>query len=647
MFPVNGLRRPTLNEVKERLTLASDAPGQRMFLLGNEAIARGAIEAGVQVAAAYPGTPSSEIMENLAKVAKELGIYAEWSVNEKVAFEVALAASISGLRAMASMKHVGLNVAHDPVMTASYIGAKGGLVLLVADDPWAWSSQNEQDNRYVAEQGYIPVLEPSSIQEAKDMMADAFRLSEEFKQMFMVRSVTRIAHGRSNVVLGEMSREQREGSFQKNTSWLVYTPAGARKNKPLVLRRFEMIKEAVNSIAYNQLKLVAGAKLGIIACGLSYSYTREALRWLGLEDKVSVLKVGTPNPLPEKLVRELLKSAEEVLVVEELDPFVETHVKTIVGGDNIPVKVFGKNLIPRIGELTTRKVCEAIAALTKSKLPMDFKALDKLSEESQPMLPDRPPALCPGCPHRASFYTIKMAAKRVARDMGKDVESIYPGDIGCYTLAVNPPLEGVDTTICMGGSFGIANGLSHSVKAPIIASLGDSTFFHSGIPPMINAVYNQANITMVVLDNSATAMTGFQPHPGTGSTATGDEAPVLKIEDIARACGVKFVEIIDPFDLKNAIDTFEKAIRFEGPALVVSRRLCAMVEQREKRKKGEKATIYRVDAEKCRDKCETCIAVLGCPAITRDGTKATIDSFTCTGCGVCAQICPYKAIMQE
>jgi indolepyruvate ferredoxin oxidoreductase alpha subunit len=636
-----------LNEVKERLTLASDAPGQRMFLLGNEAIARGAIEAGVQVAAAYPGTPSSEIMENLAKVAKELGIYAEWSVNEKVAFEVALAASISGLRAMASMKHVGLNVAHDPVMTASYIGAKGGLVLLVADDPWAWSSQNEQDNRYVAEQGYIPVLEPSSIQEAKDMMADAFRLSEEFKQMFMVRSVTRIAHGRSNVVLGEMSREQREGSFQKNTSWLVYTPAGARKNKPLVLRRFEMIKEAVNSIAYNQLKLVAGAKLGIIACGLSYSYTMEALRWLGLEDKVSVLKVGTPNPLPEKLVRELLKSAEEVLVVEELDPFVETHVKTIVGGDNIPVKVFGKNLIPRIGELTTRKVCEAIAALTKSKLPMDFKALDKLSEESQPMLPDRPPALCPGCPHRASFYTIKMAAKRVARDMGKDVESIYPGDIGCYTLAVNPPLEGVDTTICMGGSFGIANGLAHSVKAPIIAPLGDSTFFHSGIPPMINAVYNQANITMVVLDNSATAMTGFQPHPGTGSTATGDEAPVLKIEDIARACGVKFVEIIDPFDLKNAIDTFEKAIRFEGPALVVSRRLCAMVEQREKRKKGEKATIYRVDAEKCRDKCETCIAVLGCPAITRDGTKATIDSFTCTGCGVCAQICPYKAIMQE
>jgi indolepyruvate ferredoxin oxidoreductase alpha subunit len=304
-------------------------------------------------------------------------------------------------------------------------------------------------------------------------------------------------------------------------------------------------------------------------------------------------------------------------------------------------------MLTRFGELSTRKVVEAVAKLTDNKLPVDFNAIDELEKQITPMLPSRPPALCPGCPHRASFYAIKTAAKKVSRELGDSVVPVYPSDIGCYTLGLNPPLEAVDCTICMGGSFGIANGLAHSIDAPVIAHLGDSTFFHSGIPPLINAVYNQANITMVVLDNSATAMTGFQPHPGTGSTATGSKAPALKIEDVARACGVQFVEIVDPFDLKKATETLEKAIRHEGPSLVVSRRLCAMIEQKEQKKRGDKAVRYRVVPEKCSDKCDTCIAVLGCPAITRDGTKAVIDSFTCTGCGVCAQICPYKAIVQE
>ncbi len=631
----------------KKLTLASDAPGERLFMLGNEAIARGAIEAGIQVAAAYPGTPSTEILETLAKVARELEIYVEWSVNEKVAFEVALAASICGLRAMASMKHVGVNVAHDPLMTAGYIGAKGGLVLLSADDPWAWSSQNEQDNRYIAEQAYIPVLEPSSIQEAKDMMADAFKLSEEFKHLFMFRSVTRISHGRSDVILGQMSQERRAGSFQKNRQWLNYTPVEARLNKPLMLQRFERIREAVNASPYNQLRLTDGAKLGIIASGLSYSYTLEAINWLELGDRISVLKIGTPHPLPEKLVRKLLESVGEVLVVEELDPFVETHVKAIAGEANIPVKIHGKDLIPRIGELSTRTITEAIARLTSSKPPIDFTKVDKLSEETAPLLPRRPPTMCPGCPHRASHYAIGVAARRVARDYGKDVEPIYPGDIGCYNLAYNPPQEAVDTTICMGASFGIGNGLAHIVNAPIVANMGDSTFFHAGIPPMINAVVNKAKITMVVLDNSATAMTGFQPHPGTGHTATGEEAPSLKIEDVARACGVKFVEVIDPFDLKKAIDTLERAIRFDGPSLVVSRRLCAILDQREKQAKGEKVVPYRVDRERCSEKCNACIDLLGCPAIMREGKKAIIDSSLCNGCGLCAQVCPYKAIIQE
>jgi indolepyruvate ferredoxin oxidoreductase alpha subunit len=631
----------------KELTISSDAPGKRLFVMGNEAIARGAIEAGVQVAAAYPGTPSSEITETLAGVAKELDMYVEWSTNEKVAFEVALAASICGVRAMASMKHVGVNVAHDPLMTAGYIGAKGGFVLLSADDPWAWSSQNEQDNRYIAEQGFIPVLEPSSVQEAKDMMADAFNLSEQFGQLFMFRSVTRIGHARGDITLGEISRERRKGQFIKDRTRLVYTPREARINKPLMLERFERIKKAVNKLPYNQLKLADGAKLGIIACGLSYSYTLEAVKWLGIEDRVSILKIGTPNPLPEELVLKLLNSVEEVLVAEELDPFVELHVKAIAGEHNLPVKIHGKDLLPRIGELSTRKVTEAIARLTKAKTPVDFTGIDKLEQETAPLLPWRPPALCPGCPHRASHYAIRLASRRVARELGKDIEPVYPGDIGCYALGYNPPQEASDTIICMGGSFGIANGMAHVIDAPIVAHLGDSTFFHSGIPPLVNAVYNKANITMVILDNSATSMTGFQPHPGTGYTAMGDETVMLKPEEIARACGVKFVEVVDPFDLKEATETIEKAIRFEGPAVVVSRRLCAIIEQREKKKRKEATVPYRVDPEKCNVKCNACIDLLGCPALIKEGAKTVIDESLCNGCGLCAQVCPHKAIVLE
>lgn len=631
----------------DKLTVTSDAPGEKLFMLGNEAIARGAIEAGVQVAAAYPGTPSSEIMETLAPAAKDLDMYVEWSVNEKVAFEVALAASICGLRAMVSMKHVGLNVAHDPLMTASYMGTKGGLVLLVADDPFCWSSQNEQDSRYVAEQACIPVLEPSSVQEAKDMMADAFKLSEEFGHIFIVRSVTRISHGRSDVTLGEISRERRKAVFQKDTSWLVFTPVEARLNKPLMQKRFERIAEAANTSPWNRLSINNGARLGIIACGLSYSYTQEAISWLGLEEKFSLLKIGTPHPLPEKLVKKLLGSVEEVLIIEELDPFVETHVKAIAGEANMAVKIHGKDLVPRNGELSTRKVIEALARLTDSKPPTDFTEPDKNSQDSASLLPLRPPAMCPGCPHRASHHAIRIASRRVARDYGKDVESIYPGDIGCYDLAYAPPMNAVDTTICMGASFGIANGLAHIINAPIVAHLGDSTFFHSGIPPLVNAVYNKANITMVVLDNSTTAMTGFQPNPVTGSTAMGDETISLRIEEIAKACGVKFVEVIDPFVLEEAVDTLERAIRFDGPSVVVSRSLCAILDTREKRARNEQVIPFLIDREKCSDKCDACISLLGCPAIMVVEGKTVIDSVLCTGCGFCVNVCPYSAIIQE
>jgi indolepyruvate ferredoxin oxidoreductase alpha subunit len=561
-------------------------------MLGNEAIARGAIEAGVQVVAAYPGTPSSEITETLVNNAKNLDIYAEWSINEKVALEVAMAAAISGLRALAIMKHVGVNVAHDALTSASYMGL-GGLVLVSADDPGQWSSQNEQDNRYIARQCYIPVLEPCSAQEGKDMMVDAFRLSEEFGQMFMLRSVTRIGHARSDVVLGGMEGEKRQGKFVKDPQRLVCLPANFRINRRLVVQRMAKIKAVVDALPYNHITLKKGAKLGVIASGISYGYALEAIRWLGLEEKVSVLKIGTPYPLPEKLTQQFLKSVPEAVVVEELEPFVEDGVKVIAKDADIAVKIHGKDVISLVGELSTRQVAEALSKLTGVKPPVDFAEIDKIREETAALLPLRPPTMCAGCPHRASAYAINIACRRYQQETGK--EPVKTGDIGCYALAANPPLNSDDTAICMGGAFGLADGFAHVLDVPIVAHLGDSTFFHSGIPPMINAVYNKSNVTMVVLDNSTTGMTGFQPHPG----ATGDATLDIKIEDIARASGVKFVEVVDAYDLPKLIDVLGKAIRFNGPSVIVARRLCNILDQREKRKAGEKTLPYVVDPEKC------------------------------------------------
>jgi indolepyruvate ferredoxin oxidoreductase alpha subunit len=574
-------------------TLTSDAPGATLFMLGNEAIARGAIEAGVQVVAAYPGTPSSEITETLVNNAKNTGMYAEWSINEKVAFEVALAGSISGLRSLSIMKHVGMNVAHDPIMTASYMGARGGLVVISADDPGQWSSQNEQDNRYIARQGYIPVLEPCSAQEAKDMMVDAYRLSEEFGQMWMLRSVTRIGHARSNVVLGGIQADKRQAKFVKDPVKLVCLPSNYRVNRRLVIQRMNKIKDIVDSLPYNFLTTRKGAKLGVITCGISYGYALEAIKWLGLEDSVSILKIGTPYPMPEKLTLQLLKSVPEVVVVEELEPFVEDAVKVIAQQAGIMNKIHGKDVVPLAGELSTRLVAEALSKLTGAKPPVDFAEIDKLRDETSSLLPIRPPTMCAGCPHRASAYAINIALRHYQQETGK--EPVKTGDIGCYALAANPPLNSDDTAICMGGAFGLGNGFAHILDVPVVAHLGDGTFFHSGIPPMVNAVYTKANLTMVVMDNSTTGMTGFQPHPG----ASGDKAVDIKIEDLARASGVKFVEVVDSFDLPKLIDVMEKAVRFQGPSVIVARRICNILDQREKRKTGEKTVPYVVDPAKC------------------------------------------------
>ncbi len=622
----------------EKLSLTSDAPGKSLFMLGNEAIARGAIEAGVQVVAAYPGTPSSELSETLIRLSKELGFYAEWSVNEKSAFEVAFGASICGVRSLTAMKMVGLNVAHDPLMSATYIGAVGGMVLVNADDPGIWSSQNEQDNRFIAEQAYLPVLEPSSPQEARDMTVDAFRLSELYGQIFMLRSVTRISHARGDVKLGEINRERKKGEFKKDPRFFCL-PANARRNRPVMIEKFNRIKEAVDNLPYNQLHLVEGAGLGIIASGISYSYAKEALLWMGLENQVSLLKIGTPFPLPEKLVRQLLSSVPEVLVIEELEPFVENHVKIIAQEAGIPVKIHGKDVVPIANELSTRKTAEAVSRITGRKLPVNFADIDKQVADTLPLLPARPPTLCAGCPHRASFYAINVVARKVKKDLG---ERVLTGDIGCYSLGLNPPLNAYDTNCCMGAGFGMANGVARAQDGPVIGHLGDSTFYHSGIPPLINAVFNRTNVTLVVLDNSATAMTGFQPHPG--SPVNSDVA--IRPEAIARACNVKFVEVVNPFDLKKSVETLEKAVRFDGPAVVVMRGLCGILSQRDRRQRGEKTVPYSVDLETCTD-CKLCLNSLGCPALVIEDGRVAIDAAQCDGCGICAQVCPSGSIKQD
>jgi indolepyruvate ferredoxin oxidoreductase alpha subunit len=621
----------------EKLTLTSDAPGRSLFMLGNEAIARGAIEAGIQVYAAYPGTPSSEISETLINLSKELKFHGEWSVNEQVAFEVAFGASMCGVRAMTSMKHVGLNVAHDPLMSATYMGAIGGMVLVDADDPGQWSSQNEQDNRYIGEQAYLPILEPSSPQEAKDMIVDAFRLSEETGQIFMLRSVTRLSHSRGDVKLGPINKDIKKGEFKKSERFFCM-PAWAKKNRILMLEKFDKIKGLVDSLPYNQLKPMKGAKLGIIASGISYSYAVEALRWLGLEDRVSLLKIGTTYPLPEKLVRQLISSVPEVLVIEELEPFVEDHVRIIAQKADIKVIVHGKDVVPIRLELSTRKAAEAIMKIAGVKPPMDFSLIDREIEEVEPMLPQRPPTLCAGCPHRSSFYAINVATRKVKKDLG---ERVLSGDIGCYSLGIYPPLNAYDTSVCMGAGFGIADGLAIGQNAPVVGHVGDSTFFHSGIPPMINAVFNKTKVTLVVLDNSATSMTGFQPHPG----SPGGGEPGIRPEDVARACNVRFVEVVNAFDVKKLVEVLEQAIRFDGPSVVVSRGMCGILAQRERRQKGEKTTPYHVDLESCTD-CKLCLNSLGCPAIVIENGRVAIDASQCDGCGVCAQICPTKSIKQ-
>lgn len=605
-----------------------------MLMLGNEAIARGALEAGVHVASGYPGTPSSEIIEALARWAKDYGIYVEWSTNEKVAVEVALAASYCNLKALVAMKHVGVNVASDTLFTAAYTGVKGGFVLVSADDPGCHSSQNEQDNRLYGPHIYIPVLEPSSPQESKDIMVYGFEVSEKFKTPVMVRTTTRLNHSRGDVKLGPVLKENREGIFEKNPDGMSCLPANARKMRLKMIEKVKSVEDYFNSSIFNAV--YGNSNIGIITSGLAYAYTMEALEALNLQSNVAILKLSTLYPLPTKLVSSFLEGKEKVLVVEELEPFIENCIKVLCCDSNAKAKIYGKNLIPLAGELTPLTVLEGVAKFLDKKISARAGGL-KLDVEAPP----RPPILCAGCPHRSTFYAIKLAVKK------KKVDAIYPSDIGCYGLGFYPPLEAIDVSLCMGSSIGLACGLAKFSDKIVIATIGDSTFMHAGIPALINATFNPSNFVLVILDNGLVAMTGHQPSPVTGVNVRGEKVRVILSEDLARACGVSFCKVVDPYDLDATVSVIMEAIEHVqkgiDPAVVISRRKCALTLLREFREGQTKLAKRRVNAEKCTG-CLACIKLVGCPALLPSSEKVSIDEETCTGCGLCESVCPYDAI---
>ena len=595
-------------------------PVVKKLLSGNEALALGAYHAGVRVAAAYPGTPSTEILENLSRFP---GIHAEWSINEKVAMEVALGASYTGVRAMASMKHVGLNVASDPFMAAAATGVRGGLVVISADDPGMHSSQNEQDNRYYAKLGKVPLLEPSSSQEAYDLIQEAFKISEEYDTPVLFRTTTRISHAKSVVEFDEKAPEsQQKPLFKQDACKFVMLPVYARARHPLAIERLKKLAEFGENTGLNY-EVTGNNDVGVISAGIAYQYSREAL------PGASFLKLGMSYPLPEKRIREFAARFKQLVVIEELEPFLEEQIKAM----GIPVQ--GKDFIPQTGELNTDIVRRAALAAGWSKPDATVEAQPLAPASS---LPGRPPLLCPGCPHTGLFFTLSSLGLRKPGTEGEP-GLVITGDIGCYTLGAYPPLSAMDTCACMGAGLGQAQGMAWAgLNQKVVAVIGDSTFMHSGITGLINAVYNHCETTIIILDNSTTAMTGHQPHPGTGTTARGEAGKRVELEPLIRGAGVSAVSVVDAFDLAAIRKAVKSAIEAPEVSVVIVRGPCAVTSRR-------KAPAYAINETDC-DECNICLK-LGCPAIRKSRGKITIERAQCAACGLCAQLCPRKSIIQS
>ena len=573
--------------------------GKKVIMLGNEAIARGAYEAGVKVSAAYPGTPSTEISESLVQYRDDL--YCEWSPNEKVATEVAIGASVSGVRAMACMKHVGFNVAADPAYTVSYMGVNGGLVIVVADDPGLYSSQNEQDTRMVARAAQLPVLEPSDSSEAKEYMKLAFELSEKFDRPFVFRTTTRLAHSQGLVELGERECPE-DKPYVKNIQKTVMMPGNAKLRHVEIEKRNLELREAADTLPINTVEM-NDTKIGVITSGIPYQYVKEAL------PNASVLKLGMVNPLPRKMIEEFASKVEKLYIVEELDPVIEEQVRSW------GIQAVGKEIFTVQGEYSANMIRAAIGG-------------EKLDIAAPAAAPGRPPILCPGCPHRSVYYVLNKLKLHAA------------GDIGCYTLGAVAPLSVVDTTICMGASISSLHGMEKAKGKEYIkdwvAVIGDSTFLHTGVNSLMNMMYNNATGTVIILDNSTTGMTGHQDHAATGKTLQGDPTYAIDIPGLCRTMGVKNVVEVNAFDIETLEKTVKEEVARDEVSVIITKTPCVLLSKAKK-------PLYVAHEDKCK-KCGMCMKP-GCPAMTKnpDGT-IHIDDTMCTGCGLCASLCKFDAI---
>lgn len=596
------------------------------FLMGNAAIAMGAIASGVNLVAGYPGTPSTEVLETIAKHRPE-HTYVEWSVNEKAALELAAGASYSGARTMVTMKQVGLNVASDPLMSLEYVGIKGGMIILVADDPGPISSQTEQDTRHFAAFSKLPCFDPSSAQEAYEMVQEAYEYSEKYGTPVFLRPTTRVCHGYASITVKDESEYQihtPDGFIKDSKRWVIF-PRLSYANHQKIEARNVTLAEDFSSYSRNQILPAApehaDVRRGIATGGISFTYTMETMQTIGM---YRTLKVATPHPFPEQLAVRFLEGLDEVLCIEELDPVIECELTYICGKYQLPVKILGKltHHVANAGENTRDSVSACLYRFLELPLP------ETETLPTPPELPVRPPVLCSGCPHRASFYAVKKAMQ------GK--KTIFCGDIGCYTLGNAMPLDMVDTCLCMGAGLNIAQGVGRiEPDTTCFAFVGDSTFFASAITGVVNAVYNQANMVLIVLDNSTTAMTGHQPHPGTGHTMMGEIVAKVSIEAVLRGIGLTTVETINPLDLDASIDCVKRVAAEPGVKAIIFKSPCIAITKPDK--------PLHVKAETCIN-CKKCIRELGCPAIVIHDGRVQIDSSLCTGCTLCSQVCPVHAI---
>ncbi|MFW6141277.1 MAG: indolepyruvate ferredoxin oxidoreductase subunit alpha [Candidatus Saliniplasma sp.] len=611
-----------------------DPDSKKAFMIGNQAIARGVLESDVKVTAFFPGSPTSEIMDTLYILSGEFeDLKMEVSANEKVALETAAGAAMAGVRGFTSMKSVGLNVASDTFFTLGYTGVNAGLVLLIADDPHAHSSQSEQDGRYYAEAAHVPMMEPSSAQEAYEAVKYAFELSEKYEVLSLIRTTTRVNHQSSNVEIGQLDRTPWEKKSWKDVHKKFYTlGAKARELKKDSLKKLENIQEDFEESSLNKVMEGEG-KTGIITSGVSFLHVQEALDVLNLD--MPILKLGTTYPLPEKTIMEFIGGLEQVIVVEELMPYLEDRITQLAKGSDLEVRGKRSGDFGMVGEYDVPRVVKGISSVMEIDPPKDYDKFVEKADKLKEILPKRTPIFCAGCPHRSTLWALQQAIK--------DKDYVFNNDIGCYSMFLLEPYEITDSLLCMGSSLGLSSGMQHVLDEKVIAMIGDSTLFHAGLPGLANAVHNQHDLTLVVLDNSVTAMTGQQPNPG--SDFGPDEVTEIDIEAVVKSLGVDKVKKIKAFEPHDNVDDIQDIIEYEGVSVIISEGPCALYYDRLKRKQGEPIIPNRVDDDTCRS-IYKCVRDFYCPAIELDKESSHIEIMKdlCDGCMVCAKLCPINAI---